>query len=551
MRRRLRSHHPAPPTLLAVMIALLLTVSMAAVRLGIWRNAVLPIGYGVPIVVIAYFRNRPLLWGAFAAFTAVIAIKFFLVSHSASVVASPFGLLSDLAMVEIDLMVVTAMGHIWINLQDKADARNVELSQANAELAAREEEIARQNEELQSQAAELERQSEELRVANERLQAVLRTAPLALVISNADATDVRVNPAAAAMFHVSSENNVANEIGHGSWRLFRQGRQLLPDEFPITRASRQGVEVRGDEYELRPLDGGSRTLLINARPIRNDTGLVVGAVVALADITPQKRMQDEIDLRRREAEEASLQKTRFLAAVSHDVRTPANAICLLADLLRRTAATPAPDGEISELSRELHASAVSLVNLLNDVLDIARFDSGGMDTQLSEFSLGEMMEKEHGRLAPLAREKNLTYPWVLPSEAIWLRADRTKLARVVGNLVGNAIKFTDRGEVRVEAARNGQGGVDIRVIDTGIGIAAEHQRHIFDEFFQLRNPARDRNKGSGLGLSICNRLVTAMGASLSVQSAVGQGSTFTVTLSPAAVIDRPGQTAAPGRDDEA
>lgn len=355
MRRRFRFHHPVPPLTLGVIVSIVLVGATAILRLGMLRTTVVPIGLGVPVIVIAYFRSRPLLWGSVIAFSAIIAIKYF-DDRVLVQVDAPLTRLTAALMVEFDLLIVATMGHIWIKLQDSADVRN------------------------------------------------------------------------------------------------------------------------------------------------------------------------------RELEEASIRKTRFLAAVSHDVRTPANAISLLADLIRRTAANPALGGEIPELAQELHSSAQFLVNLLTDVLDIARFDSGKTELSFSDFSLNVMLEEERVRLARLARQKSLACQWIAPPEPIWLRADRIKLSRVLGNLVGNAIKFTDKGEIRVEAARTSDGGIHIRVQDTGIGIVPDHQRDIFDEFVQLRNPERDRNKGTGLGLSICKRLVEAMNATLEVQSNPGQGSTFIVTL---------------------
>ena len=136
-------------------------------------------------------------------------------------------------------------------------------------------------------------------------------------------------------------------------------------------------------------------------------------------------------------------------------------------------------------------------------------------------------------MQPLAREKGLAMEYAPPAEPLEVRADRIKLSRVIGNLLGNAIKFTETGTVRLEASRTDQGRVEARVTDTGVGIAPEHLLNIFDEFFQLRNPERDRNKGTGLGLTICKRLVDAMGGTLSVESTPGAGSTFTVTIPPA------------------
>ncbi|HZN64791.1 MAG TPA: ATP-binding protein, partial [Tepidisphaeraceae bacterium] len=275
--------------------------------------------------------------------------------------------------------------------------------------------------------------------------------------------------------------------------------------------------------------------LIHAAPIKDKDGKVTGAVAALVDITAQKELQRELDVRRREAEEASVRKTRFLAAVSHDIRTPANAISLLAELIRRTASNPALAGEVPELAREMQSSALSLVNLLGDVLDVARFDSGRIEVQECEFSLGELLAEEYRRMQPLAREKGLALEYCPPPEPLRVRGDRVKLSRVVGNLLGNAIKFTQEGSVRLNADCADNGRCRIRVSDTGIGIAPEHQRYIFDEFFQLSNPERDRNKGTGLGLAICKRLVDAMGGRLEVQSEPGKGSTFTVTLPTAGV----------------
>ncbi|MDB5174858.1 MAG: two-component hybrid sensor and regulator, partial [Phycisphaerales bacterium] len=371
----------------------------------------------------------------------------------------------------------------------------------------------------------------------QRFETVLRTVPFGIAFANADCTDVRLNPAGAVMFGAAPDANVAVESL--SWKLFQNGRALTAEQFPLARACAEGREVVAEELELLSAPNRRLVLLAHARPIRDRDGRMRGAVAAFVDITPQKDLQREIDLRRREAEEASVRKTRFLAAVSHDIRTPANAISLLAELVRRSAMNTALYSEIPELSRELYSSAMSLVNLLGDVLDVARFDSGKVDLQESEFALAELLDEEHRQLQPLARERGIQLRCKAPDGPVLLRADRIKLARILGNLIGNAIKFTDTGEVLVEAQNLEGRGVQIRVVDTGIGIPEESLRHIFDEFFQLRNPERDRNKGSGLGLTICKRLVDAMGGVLEVRSTVGAGSTFTVTLPPTCVLGKP------------
>ena len=367
-----------------------------------------------------------------------------------------------------------------------------------------------------------------------RFETVLRTVPFAVLISDEKGQDVRLNPAAATLFSGPADMNAAPHMR--KWKLFQDGRALPPDHFPLIRACLEGIEMVAEELETVTLTGRRLTLLTNARPIRNEQGTIQGAVAAFIDITPQKELQHEIDLRRREAEEASVRKTRFLAAVSHDIRTPANAISLLAELIRRTASNPAMVSEIPELASELHASSVSLVHLLSDVLDVARFDSGKVELVETEFFLGGLLEEEHRQLLPLARDKGLNFEWSAGEVPVRLRTDRIKLVRILGNLIGNAIKFTDAGSVRVEILNDHGDNPKVTVSDTGIGIALESQRHIFDEFFQLRNPERDRNKGIGLGLTICRRLVDALGGTLEVRSTPGQGSAFTVTLPASCVV---------------
>ena len=385
----------------------------------------------------------------------------------------------------------------------------------------------------------------------QRLEAVLRTVPFGIKVSNADASVIRLNPAGAAIFGLPADANLAAAEVYAKVRMTHNGVPVPPEAFPVRRVLRERADLRA-EFELELPDGRRVSLLVHGSPIRSAEaraegktgdgaepgaggGNVIGAVAAFVDITAQKALQRELDVRRREAEEASVRKTRFLAAVSHDIRTPANAISLLAELIRRTAANPALVGEVPDLAREMHESAMSLVNLLGDVLDVARFDSGRIEIQESDVSLGALLAEEYRRFQPLARDKGLSLEFTPPAESVEVRADRIKLSRIVGNLLGNAIKFTERGSVRLEVSRDGGGWADVRVVDTGVGIAPEHQRSIFDEFFQLSNPERDRNKGTGLGLAICKRLVDAMGGRIAVHSTPGEGSTFTVSLPPAGV----------------
>jgi len=244
-----------------------------------------------------------------------------------------------------------------------------------------------------------------------------------------------------------------------------------------------------------------------------------------------------LELRREEATEEARRKTRFLAAISHDIRTPVNALVLSCQLLRIVGQGDPEPGEISELTGGLLDNASALAELVNDLLDIARYDQGKLEFIEADFPLGEFLAATVGGMRPLAAQKSLLLRSDVATPTVILRTDRLKLARVVQNLVANAIKFTDAGEIVVQARADPEAGLTLTVRDTGMGIPESMRESIFDEFAQLRNPERDRTKGTGLGLAICRRLVTAMRGEIRVATEAGQwGSTFLVTLPASRVV---------------
>ena len=181
-------------------------------------------------------------------------------------------------------------------------------------------------------------------------------------------------------------------------------------------------------------------------------------------------------------------------------RTPANAISLLAELIRRSAQDPAQTGEIPEIAHELRRCSASLVNFVSDVLDLTRLDLGRFELHESDFEFNQCLSDAFHQLQPLAGGKNLEFVCNPFPTAVRLHADRIKLSRVLTNLMGNAIKYTERGRVCVSAERLPDGCIRVSVSDTGIGIAPENLSAIFDEFAQLKNPDRAKSTGSGLGI---------------------------------------------------
>jgi signal transduction histidine kinase len=250
------------------------------------------------------------------------------------------------------------------------------------------------------------------------------------------------------------------------------------------------------------------------------------------------RQNEELDIRRREAEEANTRKSRMLATASHDIRSPLNAINLMAQVLRTSAGDPVHYADVSKMAERLQANVLSMADLVSEVLDISTIDSGATEMHQTLFSLEGLLVEECQILQPLAESRGL-YLSVEPFDnELRVFTDRVKLGRVIANLVTNAVKFTDAGGVTLLTEKTLDGQISIRVCDTGRGISADHQARIFDEFTQVR--PTDARVGWGLGLAICRRLAAAMGGSIMVESELGRGSTFFIHL-PASCVH--GETA--------
>ena len=267
------------------------------------------------------------------------------------------------------------------------------------------------------------------------------------------------------------------------------------------------------------LDAQRRTLKDNNEALRAANLELVRHQELIAN------QNEELERRRREAEEASSRKSRLLASVSHDIRQPINIINLTAEVMLGLAENPA----LTALAQRLKSNSQSMTELISDLLDMAQIDSGRIHLSETVFSLNDLIVAQCGELGVLAKAKGLHLEAELLDEPIKLRTDRGKLSRVLSNLIGNAIKFTEEGRVTVSATRSLGGDALITVRDTGIGIAPEQLDRIFDEFAQMHKPNKART-GWGLGLAICRRLVDMLEGSITVESVPGQGSTFTLTI---------------------
>jgi signal transduction histidine kinase len=238
----------------------------------------------------------------------------------------------------------------------------------------------------------------------------------------------------------------------------------------------------------------------------------------------------ELDEKAESLRRADQMKSRFLSHMSHEFRTPLNSILALTRLLEERAdgdLTPEQEKQVSFIRR----SAQDLTELVNDLLDLAKVEAGKTDVRPSAFGLGRLFGALRGLMRPLKVSDEVNLLFEEPAGVPDLYADEGKLGQILRNLISNALKFTERGEVRV-SARLLDGGEDvaISVADTGIGIAPEDQERIFHEFGQVEGPHQRRVKGTGLGLALSRKLAELLGGSLTVRSALARGSTFTVTI---------------------
>ena len=238
-------------------------------------------------------------------------------------------------------------------------------------------------------------------------------------------------------------------------------------------------------------------------------------------IAALQRENEATRLARQEAEAAHASKAQFLAAVGHDLRQPLNAMQLLAYTLQQ----PASRDRVEHLSASLMECASSMGAMVEGLLELSRLDAHSITPRPTRFALQALLDEMAGTFAVQAQAKGLVFS-AQPSSA-WVEGDRALLARVLSNLVSNAIRYTPAGFVRLQARTQGT-AVEVGVEDSGVGIAAAELPRIFDEHYQVDHPGRDRSQGLGLGLATARRLCALLGLDLGVQSHPGQGSRFTL-----------------------
>jgi len=338
-------------------------------------------------------------------------------------------------------------------------------------------------------------------------------------------------PRYKAMLGYADDNEFGNSMDEKLGHIHPEDRQREAETMRQYLA--QEIPEYKDTYRMRHKDNTWRWIMSRAMALWDENGKPYRMIGSHTDITEQKTLERALMDARDKAEAANEAKSDFLANISHELRTPMNAVVGLANILMLNGSTPAKQREFLST---LQLSAQSLMSLINDLLDISKFESSEVKLEHIPFNLAEMIEEIISIMSVKAEEKNIelhiNYSPMLNTEFI---GDPLRLRQILMNLTGNAVKFTNKGNVTVHVESTAEEGsksiqLTIDVSDTGIGIKSDKLDTIFNKFSQADTSITRKYGGTGLGLSICKTLVTLMNGTISVISTPRKGSRFTVTI---------------------
>jgi two-component system, chemotaxis family, CheB/CheR fusion protein len=397
-------------------------------------------------------------------------------------------------------------------VNEEALSVNEEYQSANEELLTSKEELQSLNEELTALNGQLQETLERQRTTSNDLQNVLYSTDVATLFLDTDLKIRFFTPATKALFSL-----IPGDIG----RPLSDLRALFAD--PQLADDSRAVLDDGLAHDCEVEVPGGTWFMRHILPYRTDSGGVEGIVITFTNITEKKNSRQALQVAKREAEQANLAKSRFLAAASHDLRQPLQSLALLTGLLAKTV-----EGERARsLIGRLDQTLVTMSGMLNTMLDINQIEAGVVRAEPVDFVVGELIERVRREFVDQAHAQKLELIAVHSNRVI--HSDPAMIEQMLRNLISNALKYTKRGKILVGCRQHGD-VLRIEVWDTGVGIAAGELDAIFEEYHQIDNAARERSLGLGLGLSIVQRLGNLLGHRVGVRSLPSRGSVFSIEV---------------------
>ena len=380
------------------------------------------------------------------------------------------------------------------------------------------------------------------RVAEGRYRGLFDNAVEGMFLTTPDGRYIDVNPTLARLYGFTSRDQLIAYFSDIANELYVDPSRR--DDF-VAAMERDGV-VAGFESEIRRADGTHIWISENARAVRDGDGSIVRFEGTVVDVTARREQEAALLRAKESAEAAARLKSEFLATMSHELRTPMNGVLGMTSLLLETPLT----GDQRELASTVYSSADSLLEILNDILDLSKIEAGRLELEAIDFDPRQLVESVVELLAEPAQRKGLDLVYAVDAAVPQLvRGDPGRVRQVLMNLAGNAVKFTERGEIviRVGLASRDAESATLRfaVSDTGIGLDPAYRRSLFEPFTQADASMSRRYGGTGLGLTICRRITELLCGDIGVDSQPAQGSTFWFTARLAQPQQQPDADVAP------
>ena len=383
-----------------------------------------------------------------------------------------------------------------------------------------------------------------------KLTEILESIPEGIIECNLNLEIVYANKSAERIFEMDLAEIKEHYFDFQKWKRYdKEGNSYIPKEYPIQVAIQKQEEI-GPIIQFIENDFGTKKWLsIHAVPLFDKAGNLYGAVATFGDITERQEFQNKIIAAKEEAELAKVSadlankaKSEFLANISHEIRTPMNAILGFGELLN----SKLEEESLKQFASSIVTSGKVLLRLINDVLDLSKIEAGKIELNYAPIHILKSFEEIQIIFSQKVQEKGLDFLIEIdPSLPTMLVLDEMRLRQVLLNLVGNSIKFTEKGYVKVSVSKintnesNQTIDLIIGIDDTGIGIPEVDKEKIFEAFAQTAGQNQEKYGGTGLGLTIARKLVTLMNGEITLSSKVGVGTTFAIVLRNLKVINNP------------